>query len=144
MPKKKEELFTKKLISCGFLVKEAYPSPSFVYYIYPKNNLNLQKYSEVWYHKWPTQRGIERQTSKHYKSFSFGLEILNSYWFNLIKHPKREEGVPQGSILSVTLFNIKINRITNCLNPGVDKYMFSDNFCIIATSKYICTAECQL
>ena len=36
-PKKKERLFTKKLISRGFLVvKEAYPSPSFVYYIHPK------------------------------------------------------------------------------------------------------------
>ena len=40
-PKKKEGLFPRKLISRGFLVvKEAYPSPSFVYYIYPKNNLN--------------------------------------------------------------------------------------------------------
>ena len=35
--KKKGGLFTRKLISRGFLVvKEAYPSPSFVYYIYPK------------------------------------------------------------------------------------------------------------
>ena len=28
---------------------------------------------------------------------------------------QKQEGVPQGSILSVTLFNIKINSITNCL-----------------------------
>ena len=35
--KKKEGLFTRKLISRGFLVvKEAYPYLSFVYYIYPK------------------------------------------------------------------------------------------------------------
>ena len=32
----------------------------------------------------------------------------------------QKEGVPQGSILSVTLLNIKINSITNCLNPEVD------------------------
>ena len=34
------------------------------------------------------------------------------------------EGVPQWSILSVILFNIKINSITSCLNPRVDKYFF--------------------
>ena len=56
----------------------------------------------------------------------------------------QEEGVPQGSISSVTLFNIKINSITNCLNPGFDKYLFIDNFCITSTSKYIRTAESQL
>ena len=56
----------------------------------------------------------------------------------------QEEGIPQGSILSVTIFNIKINSITNCLNPGVDKYLFVDDFCIIPTSKYIGTAERQL
>ena len=34
----------------------------------------------------------------------------------------QEEGVPLGSIQSVTLFNRKINSITNCLNPGINKY----------------------
>ena len=34
-------------------------------------------------------------------------------------HPQ-EMGVPQGSILSVTLFSVKINSITQCLKPGVD------------------------
>ena len=56
----------------------------------------------------------------------------------------QEEGVPQGSILSVTLSNIEINCITNCLNPGVDKHLIVDDFCITSTSKYIHTAECQL
>ena len=54
---------------------------------------------------------------------------------------KQEEGVPQGSILSVTLFKIKIN---NCLNPGVDSYLYVDDFCITSKSKYIHTAERQL
>ena len=56
----------------------------------------------------------------------------------------QEEGVPQGSILSVTLFNIKINSITNCLNPGVDSYLYVDDFCITSRSKYMRTAERQL
>ena len=62
----------------------------------------------------------------------------------LSKIKNQEEEVPQGSILSVTLFNIKINSITNCLNPGVDKFLFVDEFCITSTSKYIRTAERQL
>ena len=34
------------------------------------------------------------------------------------------QGVPQGSILSTTLFNIKINRIMNCLDQKqMDRYM---------------------
>ena len=49
---------------------------------------------------------------------------------------QQEEGVPQGSILSVTLFNIKINSITNCLNPKVDSYLYVDDFCITSNSKY--------
>ena len=32
----------------------------------------------------------------------------------------QEEGVPQGSSLSVTLFSIEINNIVKTLNPGVD------------------------
>ena len=35
----------------------------------------------------------------------------------------QEKEVLQGSILSVTFFNIKINSITNCLNTGVDIYV---------------------
>ena len=37
----------------------------------------------------------------------------------------QEEGVPQGSILSVTLFSVKINNIVKALNPGVVHYMLT-------------------
>ena len=42
-------------------------------------------------------------------------------------HPQ-EMGVPQGSILSVTLFSVKINSITQCLKPGVDCSLYVDDF----------------
>lgn len=47
----------------------------------------------------------------------------------------QEIGVPQGGILSVTLFNIKINDIVKCLKPGIDCSLYIDNFFIYYRSK---------
>ena len=57
---------------------------------------------------------------------------------------EQEEGVPRKSILSMTLFNLKINSITRCLTPGIDGYLYVDGFCITSRSKYMRTAERQL
>ena len=43
---------------------------------------------------------------------------------------EQEMGVPQGSILSVTLFNIKINSIVKCINLGVEGSLYVDDFLI--------------
>ena len=56
----------------------------------------------------------------------------------------QEEGVPQGSILSVTLFSIKINNIVKALSPGVDCSLHVDDFLISYRSKHIHTIERQL
>ena len=56
----------------------------------------------------------------------------------------QEEGVPQGSILSVTLFSIKINSNTKALNPGVDCSLYVDDFLICYRSKHIQRIEKQL
>ena len=47
----------------------------------------------------------------------------------------QEMGVPQGSILSVTLFIVKINSITSCIRNGVDKSLFIDDFGVSYRSK---------
>jgi hypothetical protein len=57
---------------------------------------------------------------------------------------QQEEGVPQGSILSVTLFGIKINNIVTCLNHGVDCSLYVDDFLICYRSKNMNTIERQL
>ena len=44
----------------------------------------------------------------------------------------------------MTLFNIKINSIIRCLPPGIDGYLYVDDFCITSRSKYMRTAEHQL
>ena len=56
----------------------------------------------------------------------------------------QEERVPQGSILSVTLFSIKINNIVKALNPGVDCSLYVDDFLICYRSKHMHTIERQL
>ena len=56
----------------------------------------------------------------------------------------QEEGVPQGSILYVTLFSIKINNIVKALNQGVDCSLYVDDFLICYISKHMHTIERQL
>ena len=65
-----------------------------------------------------------------------GLTFFNLY--------KQKEGVPQGSIQSVTLFNIKINSIIRCLTLGIDGYLYVDDSCITSRSKYMRIAVRQL
>jgi len=56
----------------------------------------------------------------------------------------QEMGVPQGSILSVTLFVLKINNIIKCLPPAVRCSLFVDDFLICYRSKSIRLIERQL
>ena len=58
-------------------------------------------------------------------------------------HPQ-EMGVPQGSILSVTLFSVKINSITQCLKPGVDCSLYVDDFQVCYRSSNMSIIERQL
>ena len=46
---------------------------------------------------------------------------------------EQAQGVPQGSILSTTLFNIKINNIVNILDPKTEGSLYVDDFCICYT-----------
>ena len=56
------------------------------------------------------------------------------------------QGVPQGSILSTTLFYIIINSIMNCLDPKTDGslYMYVDDFCMCYRSTSMRTLERHL
>jgi ribonuclease HI len=56
----------------------------------------------------------------------------------------QEMGVPQGSILSVTLFILKINSIIKCLPAGVRCSLYVDDFLICYRSKSMHLIERQL
>ena len=54
----------------------------------------------------------------------------------------QEIGVPQRSILSVNLFIVKINSISNCIRNGVDKSLFVvDDFGVSHRSKHMHAIE---
>ena len=75
--------------------------------------------------------GLKARLPNFIKSFLSDWKFRVRIGSTLSNIQNQEEGVPQGSI----------NSNTNFLNPGVDKYLFVDNFCITPTSKYIRTAE---
>ena len=56
----------------------------------------------------------------------------------------QEQGVPQGAILSTTLFNVKLNDIINCLDYKTDSSLYVDDFCICFRSKNMRTIERHL
>ena len=49
----------------------------------------------------------------------------------------QEMGVPQGSILSVSLFGLKINSIVKAISPGVECSLYVDDFLLCYRSKHI-------
>jgi len=66
---------------------------------------------------------------------------LGSHMSNIFK---QEMGVPQGSILSVTLFALKINYIVKSLSPGVECSLYVDDFLICYRSKFVHIIERHL
>ena len=56
----------------------------------------------------------------------------------------QEMGVPQGSILSVTLFVLKINSIARLVNADLDKSLFVDDFSVSCSSSNMRHIERQM
>ena len=67
--------------------------------------------------------------------------LFSTTWSGVFK---QEEGVPQGAILSTTLFNVKINEIAKDLEDGIECSLYVDDFLICFRSKDIGTIERRL
>jgi retron-type reverse transcriptase len=65
---------------------------------------------------------------------------LGSAYSNLYD---QENGVPQGSILSVTLFSIKIDSLAQVLKNDIEGCLFVDDFGISCRSKNMASIERQ-
>ena len=90
----------------------------------------------------------------------FFFNILYGLWrpqFNFLKSRQfkvrvgstsdsvdQEMGVPQGAILSVTPFSIKINSLAKVLNDHTNGSLFVDDFSISCRSCNMATVERQL
>ena len=61
------------------------------------------------------------------KNFLYGATFSDTF--------VQEEGVPQGAILSTTLFNIKLNGIVKAILPGVECSLYVDDFVIMFRAK---------
>ena len=74
--------------------------------------------------------GLKGRLPLFLQNFSTDREFKVKGGFTLSELNKQEQGVPQGSILSVTLFSLKRNNIVKTLNPGVDCLLYVDDFLI--------------
>ena len=106
---------------------------------------DLEKaYDTTWKHgimKDLHDAGLRGHLPLFIKSFltnrSFRVRVDNTY-SNVCC---QEMGVPQGSILSATLFSLKINSIVKCLLPGIECSLYVDDFVISYASQLLGTAE---
>jgi hypothetical protein len=84
------------------------------------------------------------------KLFTFISNFLSDREFNVRVNStysdiqEQEIGVPQGSILSVTLLGIQINSLAKVLNDNIEGSLYVDDFLICYRGKNINIIERQL
>ena len=88
--------------------------------------------------------GVKGRLANFLESFLAERSFQVRVWSTLSDTFRLSQGVPQGSILSTTLFNIKINSIMNCLDPKTDGSLYVDDFCMCYRSKSMRTIERHL
>ena len=88
--------------------------------------------------------GVKGRLANFLESFLANRSIQVRVGLTLSDTFGLSQGVPQGSILSTTLFNIKINIIMNCLDPKTDGSLYVDDFCMCYRSSSKRTIERHL
>ena len=88
--------------------------------------------------------GLKGRLPLFFQNFLTDREFKVKVGSTLSELYNHKQGVPQGSILSLTLFSLKISNIVKTLNPGVDCSLYVDDFLICYRSKNMHTIERQL
>ena len=88
--------------------------------------------------------GLRGRLPMFIKNFLFERTFRVRVGSTLSNSQHQEEGVPQGSILSVTLFSIKINNIVKCLTPSIDCALYVDDIVICYRATHMNIVERQL
>ena len=68
------------------------------------------------------------------------MKIGSTFSDEYIQH----EGVPQGSVLSCTLFALAVNGLPSSIPDGVESFLYVDNFALVTASSYLASAERRL
>ena len=84
--------------------------------------------------------GIKGNMLRFLRSFLTDRYIKVKVGNKISNHFKQEEGVPQGSILSVALFSVAINKIVNNIHSPVNCSLFVDDLAIYCSSYDAVTA----
>ena len=80
-------------------------------------------------------KGLRGNLPMFIKNFLTCRHFMVLYGATLSDTFVQEEGVPQGAILSTTLFNIKLNDIVKVIMPGVECSLYVDDFVIMFKAK---------
>ena len=88
--------------------------------------------------------GLRSKLSTFIENFLADRTMQARVGSSLSDYYDQEQGVPQGGVLSTSLFNIKINDIVKCLGNLTDCSLYVDDFCICYRSKSMATIERQL
>ena len=92
----------------------------------------------------PHDLGSRRRLPIFIKNFLFERTFRVGVGSTFSDSQYQAEGVPQGSILSVTLFSIRINDIVKCLTPSIDCALYVEDFVICYQATHMNIVERQL
>ena len=70
----------------------------------------------------------------------FTVKIGSTFSDEYIQH----EGVPQGSVLSCTLFALAVNGLPSSVPDGVESFLYVDDFALVTASSCLASAERRL
>ena len=133
-----------QLVKLESFIREALASGDHLVAVF----FDLQKaYDTTWKHgilKDMHFLGLRGNLPAFVKNFLCDRSFLVSFGTILSDEYEQEEGVPQGAILSTTLFNVKLNNIVDVLLPGVECSLYVDDFVIHFRSKTINLIERRL